>query len=681
MTDNTSSPGDFSASVFSYATTAWSSSSIAAPVPATTTLSTSSFTSLTAASTARASIATPSMLTSPRTRTRTSPTATSTTFIVPLPTLIVSLLSSTRSFYLHLPPTSFQGPLSFAHQQAPPPVTTSSTSTSSRLSTSGGSSKRKRAAVALTSDLAISNDDPRPFKAAKLENVAHVPSSSSTSSLPSSSSSIPSSHPPTINNSTGVQLPPEVLLLLGETLDRPELCKVMRVSKEWHNTMYMLLYDRIDQQQWKSDHFPLLLKENERKADVIALRRRVREVTWADFYNHRVDSRRLAMLLRTFSNVRELTIITRAFPLSREFLGFLQDGQAMPNIKVMRLHLHRPFQGQDALSIRTAIGSVSRLDELSVDGPWFRDESNEELNSDPSVWQLRRLQLPRWSPNILQRCPELRVLVLASNPDMVQETNIAPFQGCSKLEELRFASRTGFEVRAFGPVLLSSKTLTTLTIDHLPQDQFSRLGLFANAAYAPSLKRLELGSLPLPNNITHGSDQNALSFRDQAMLVNILRTHSELQSFILRGVTIDGHSFFTLFEGGQSVASCPCPQLKELWLELRAAPLMEMVPAALDTFFTRIFSQIGRMTGLRTLTLKSTNLRVSSDAGFLLLREATELKKLALSDPNRRVWTSVEMQLLMMVAPHLKSLDLSPVSNQGNINGWLRLNGKAHLIK
>ncbi|KAF9116735.1 hypothetical protein BGW39_002607 [Mortierella sp. 14UC] len=333
------------------------------------------------------------------------------------------------------------------------------------------------------------------------------------------------------------------------------------------------------------------------------------------------------------------------------------------------------FMGQEALPIRSVLPDCELLESLGIEGEWFREETKQEFEEHPEPWCLQRLITPRSHLQIVRRCPELRAITLSARLDLDAETSIAPITTCGNLQELHFSGVNGFRVNNFREVLPQVQSLTALTIEHVTQEHFARLDVLQNATSAPRLKVLVLGRI----GVAMGGE--LLAKENQQLLVNILQAHQGLETFELKGLSINVLSFFTSIEGDQHKAFCPCPQLKKLSLEIHTTSMLESNPATMNSLWELVYTQLGRMNQLETLMLKSSGLKVTVEAGFLLLGKTTKLKSLTLSDPNRPTWTVSGLKRLLAVAPELRTLDLKPLtpSHRRQINAWFKAHEKGFL--
>ncbi|KAG9070350.1 hypothetical protein KI688_009687 [Linnemannia hyalina] len=338
------------------------------------------------------------------------------------------------------------------------------------------------------------------------------------------------------------------------------------------------------------------------------------------------------------------------------------------------LHL-RQFDGEDALPVREVVQGCEDLEHLGINGTWFRDETQQEIKAHPGFWKIQSLSVPRTHLGLLYRCPDLLALALTSNLTNEVETDIRPIAQCLKLERLKFVGRVGFAVDGFAAVLPQMRCLTLLVIDHIQQDRFGQLEGLRDIKNAPGLKGFELGRITTPVQA-----QELLTAVNQAMVISILRARPDLTNFKLKGYTVDAFRFFSLEEDGQSMPSCPCPRVRELWLEIHGA--MEVVSAeVMQRDWELTYKQVSRIKSLQSLTLKSIRLDVSNTGGLHFLTNATKLKELRLSNPSGHVWSLSEITNLMEVVPRLQILDLMPLTRQdrGKVNKYFRDRGKGFL--
>ncbi|KAG0293287.1 hypothetical protein BGZ96_003053 [Linnemannia gamsii] len=580
----------------------------------------------------------------------------------PSPVLVPAPSPSLRPLYLHLPPTSLKQPAdvlplvpssaSSSSSSVPwssPVPAPSLTSYSLSSPTTILATKRKSAsAVTITDD---SDSSPPPTKATKVSR--HL----SPSSTPSDQRRMK-------------RLPSEVLLVVARFLELKDIVECMLVCKSWHQALCLILWSDIGRVQWRKVTFPLNDMEVDDDESFNHRLRQVRKLVWDERFNVAVTSERIAAMLRLMPGLTDLSLTASVFRPPRTLLGLLKNLRMLNRLKSLHLHFSS-FHGEDALPINQVIHGCHDLEVLSVNGTRFREETQEELDAHPQPWSLTSLSVPRTHLSLLQRCPELRALELTSHPNIDVEINLQPIARCPRLERLKFVGSDGFIVSDFEAVVPTMRCLTSLCIEHIHQQQFGNLEPLTEIANVPELRELELGRVMI-----HGEE--LLTMTNQLMIFGILRGRPNLRKFALKGFTIDAASFFTMMEDGHSVPSCLCPQLRELWLEIH---VVESSQNVMEQTWELVYRHVARIGDLNSLTLRSAHLNISPRAGFNLLANTGKLKELKLSNPNSRSWTAAEMQLLMNVAPHLKSLDLSPAINHSNVNGWLRLNGKAYLIK
>ncbi|KAG0377713.1 hypothetical protein BGX24_005577, partial [Mortierella sp. AD032] len=86
-----------------------------------------------------------------------------------------------------------------------------------------------------------------------------------------------------------------------------------------------------------------------------------------------------------------------------------------------------------------------------------------------------------------------------------------------------------------------------------------------------------------------------------------------------------------------------------------------------------LYSQVGNMTNLKVLTVKSPGLLKSTKAGFLSLGDSTDLGQVRLVNLLRHPWSAVDLQNFMVVAPNLEVFDLRPLveENDRQVYQWL----------
>ncbi|KAF9087013.1 hypothetical protein BGX23_008413 [Mortierella sp. AD031] len=391
------------------------------------------------------------------------------------------------------------------------------------------------------------------------------------------------------------------------------------------------------------------------------LRCRVQEVEWSPTDTSDLepdyDYGNIESTIRFFRRLRSLSVISLGTRLPLALLMLLRDEGALATLRRLELNLQH-FQQSGLVPIRQLFGRFKQLTELKLEGVWYRPETEDELamSEQTKPWRLTSLSTPHTQLGFLRRCPDLRRLTLTAIHMTTTTSPIAAILSCTRLEELHFVGVMAFGVSDLGHVLGNMAVLTLLEIELWHQDLFGRLQVLLDNVNAPAFTKLQLVFLGATNRI-FVTEQLELQPVHQELLLSIMRSRPDLQSFVLRGIAVAPFTFFEEEEEEEAEGQDWPATLKELVLEI-------IVTAELER-----------------LSLRSPHLEKNVNAGFPLLGGQSKILDLTLSNATRPIWTTEELHSLLRVAPNLRTLDLQPISeiNRTEINTWLGTQGKHYL--
>ncbi|KAF9904222.1 hypothetical protein EC991_002925 [Linnemannia zychae] len=91
-----------------------------------------------------------------------------------------------------------------------------------------------------------------------------------------------------------------------------------------------------------------------------------------------------------------------------------------------------------------------------------------------------------------------------------------------------------------------------------------------------------------------------------------------------------------------------------------------------------IYGQIGKLTKLKTLSLRCMGLQRTIDGGIKQLAEAICLQELTMIDVRFLKWTEEEVELLLPLVPKLRTFSLGPLRDEDflDVASWLVDNGR-----
>ncbi|KAF9092814.1 hypothetical protein BGX29_010274 [Mortierella sp. GBA35] len=216
--------------------------------------------------------------------------------------------------------------------------------------------------------------------------------------------------------------------------------------------------------------------------------------------------------------------------------------------------------------------------------------------------------------------------------------------------------------------------LRTISMVVTNQNQLQFLEIVKGSDHLPAIKVLVLE--------VFAADVQ-LWLEHQRSVKEILKTCASLTKFEIKGIFIDPLMVFAQ-AGGDDGDSWRCAQLRELWLEVSMPILSNSThngrPNAI--VWKSIYRQLGVLTCLESLTLRSPRIDRTANAGLSQLQGIPRLQKHVLMNMNGTPWTRQQIHDLLLMAPHLSSLRLNPLSmdDKDQVKSFLRQEGRADLV-
>ncbi|KAF9097960.1 hypothetical protein BGX23_007498 [Mortierella sp. AD031] len=404
---------------------------------------------------------------------------------------------------------------------------------------------------------------------------------------------------------------PSTILLPTSTVFSISLTSVTSsatVSADWTRNIYPLVWKVMGRRQWGHPMNPFVRNPRAEHEEAFShLRTRVEVLEWRDSNNQAVEYQWMVSIAGPLSDLRRLSVTTTEHQQDLALVSLLQDETKLTKLKSLYLDLQQ-FEGQGQIPIRDLCSRMGHLHEPGIRGSCYAPATIEQTNG-AQPWRLRSLQTSRTDLSLFPLCPKLCRLELKATPEQTVATPLQPILACSQLEELHFTGTMSFRVSGFIHIFPQLHSLEALTITLEEQDDFyHRLDPAAIMTTATGLEKLA---------------------RYHKILFAILYRRPALKSFALRGVAIQPQLYFRDFNGSPT-----SPRIElELWLEIGISPALRNDLPGRQQMWKLVYSQLGRMSHLRDLTLKSSDLEKSKFTGFDLLGEATRLKNLSLIDP------------------------------------------------
>ncbi|KAF9116914.1 hypothetical protein BGW39_002544, partial [Mortierella sp. 14UC] len=491
---------------------------------------------------------------------------------------------------------------------------------------------------------------------------------------------------------------PEIWMVIGEYLEDRDLGRSMQVSRSLRENLTPLAWRSITHEKWACPQFQGLrgFLAGEEDDELAALLRRVVEVEWADDDNSGLTCKELVGLLRMLPNLQGLRLRATA-PAKKVLLDLLKDMNALP--KLVRLALEVPgfikeeeapeleegeleeeaeegemmeLQMDEPVQPRDLWNRIGRMEELDLGGAWYAPQASVELADQQQtqlLLNLVSLRTPRTDLGLLMHSPNLKKLALTGDPDVEDETRLSPILVCERLEELAFRGRMAFRISDMVQVCRGLTTLTLVSVTLNDVDEFERLDAMRSREFAPHLEAFVVEVQSEVNEL-----EQILHWRHTIMLTDLVCSHTDLRTLILRGFFILPHEFFPGFEETQTpIHQFPTRQLESLWVEIDISPFMGDNDELRQEVWNNVYKELGRMNDLHSLTINSQYLDISFQAGFGRLDQITRLQHLGLSDSSAQDWEYEDLFRVMLVAPHLTSLHIDPLDevNYEQVQDWL----------
>ncbi|KAG0292004.1 hypothetical protein BGZ96_004629 [Linnemannia gamsii] len=316
----------------------------------------------------------------------------------------------------------------------------------------------------------------------------------------------------------------------------------------------------------------------------------------------------------------------------------------------------------------------SRLDELVVPSrAWVkgRPEKQDEIESalsptsgDP--WKLKKLDIARGNLPLLQHCSDrtLRELLvrreyMISNPFETSESYL-PILRFTHLDSIRLAieSSPGQE-EDVALVLSSLKQARELVLD-----------VFA-------IQDLDFLNSP-PITVALARQQPLVP--ERSTFRQLLMTRPRLKTFVVTNHDVDPDILFEQSGVRAGRGGWVCEDLETLSLCFPKGIYSKTLFGRNSTWQS-IYGQIGKLTKLKSLSLRCVGLQRNVEAGFKQLAGATCLQELTMIDVRFLKWTEEEVELLLPLVPKLTTLSFGPLQDIDflSVSAWLIDHGRSEV--
>ncbi|KAF9921878.1 hypothetical protein FBU30_008046 [Linnemannia zychae] len=500
------------------------------------------------------------------------------------------------------------------------------------------------------------------------------------------------------------KLPTELIVAFGHCLDGPSLVKSLQVCHHWYNALIPVLWHAITQNQWQHPTFPFHQPHHDRPlqndqeqylGELPSTLVHVRELEWFcnasdrspdrnscnGVRNNPLTSATLARILQATPNLISLSITIH---LENPDAAYIEALQKLPRLK----RLSFDVLPTPSMSIEDLFPLFSRLDTLIIPTAAWTKKRKEEFETTgefvlPPVqkpWQLISLEIERGNLPLLQYCSEQTLERLSiSRRYMISHRlekshSLLPIVRFTNLHFIRLAVESFSTQRKHVALVLSSLRLVQeLVLEVFYTDDFKFLnlpsvavvsaqGVVKDHPHLPQQEDQDDGVMVLPR-LEHLTihfirpqvvQDRVTTFRQLVM------TRPRLKSFVVTNHDVDPDILFEQSRVRSERDGWVCKDLEVLNLCFPKGIFSKTIDARNYTW-QAIYGQVGKLTKLRTLSLRCMGLQRSADAGFKLLAGAISLRHLTMIDVRFLKWTEEEVELLLPLVPKLRSFNLGPL--------------------
>jgi hypothetical protein len=158
----------------------------------------------------------------------------------------------------------------------------------------------------------------------------------------------------------------------------------------------------------------------------------------------------------------------------------------------------------------------------------------------------------------------------------------------------------------------------------------------------------------------------------------LVMTRPRLKTFVVTNHDVDPDILFAKSRIRAEWDGWVCKDLETLSLCFPKG-LYSKTVLGRDYTWRSIYQQIGRLTKLKSLSLRCVGLQRTVDAGFKQLAGATCLQELTMIDVRYLKWTEEEVELLLPLVPKLKTFSLGPLQDADflSVATWLAESGRS----
>ncbi|KAF9545715.1 hypothetical protein EC957_010578 [Mortierella hygrophila] len=217
------------------------------------------------------------------------------------------------------------------------------------------------------------------------------------------------------------QLPNEIIIAIGRYLTRHSILNSVMVCRQWHQVLGPFLWSFIFKKAWHHPRFAIKFYSVSSDSSLAPYLRHVKLFEWHN--NHSLISRRaisesqardqiptarLGLLISMMSNLDILLL--RAESQGADSALF-EAMRGLQHLRVLKINIHEG--DEDLIPIESMFPLFSRLDELCLEGSWYRRENDPVLDLNATEkWRMKRLTVSPQDAQLARHCPDLEHLRL-----------------------------------------------------------------------------------------------------------------------------------------------------------------------------------------------------------------------------------------------------------------------------
>ena len=533
-------------------------------------------------------------------------------------------------------------------------------------------------------------------------------------------------------------LPTELIVAIGHLLDGHSLITSLRVCHHWHNALIPVVWHSITQTQWQHPTFPIQQPHGNRQpqseqdpftGQLPPTLFHVRQLEWVCNASESGDrfssSGNRHNPLTTATLARILDATPNLVSLSLQVWVLTPDlafGHALQQLKRLR-RLSYGVHAFSTFPIEELFPLFSRLDELVISSRAWVNTGAEELDDTGAplspttttrdLWKLKKLDIVRGNLPVLRHCSDrtLRDLVIQREHMISNHIDASdsflPILRFSHLDSIRLAIESSPGQQEDVALVLSSlRRARALILDVFAIQDLDFLNspptIVASARQQPLIPEQWI-QRQQQQDIGQGDTADGGEVGDNRMMVlpclehltiNFIRplfvraplttfrrlvmTRPRLRTFVVTNHDVDPDILFEQSRVRAERDGWVCRDLETLNLCFPKGIYSKTADGRNYTWQS-VYGQIGKLTKLKSLSLRCVGLQRNVEAGFKHLAEVTCLQELTMIDVRFLKWTEEEVELLLPLVPKLKTFSMGPLQDADflSVSTWLVDNGRS----